>query len=359
MSRAGWRAVPRKRPARRPAPPAHRCRCARRLWKAFFTRRSSPEWKTQDRHPAARAQAAGQIGQEAVEHAKLVVDRNTQCLEGALQRLGGGQRAFGLRHAPGQRGLHRGAHQVCQGGGGLQVLALQRRRQRNREGFVGVVGQQVAQGCAGDRLQQLRRGGSVAGVQPQVQRAFGLEAEAARGVVDLHRRHAQVGQDEIEATTRLGQQAGDARKVDPVQDQHRRIETQVAQPRRGAGEFDRIHVGAEQPPARRQQAQQRPGMAAITQRGVQPGVAGLGPQDRQDLLHADRPVHAGRCLAARQHLVDGGCVGGRVELLVFLGEAARMGAGVPGPSAVGRGGLGHAPLSAPADRPAVFQPMAR
>ena len=90
---------------------------------------------------------------------------------------------------------------------------------------------------------------AAARVQAQVQRAVGLEAEAARRVVDLHRRHAQVGQHEVEAAAGLGQQRGQCREVHAAHDQHRVVEAQAAQARLGARQLERVDVDAEQAPA--------------------------------------------------------------------------------------------------------------
>ena len=83
-------------------------------------------------------------------------------------------------------------------------------------------------------------------------------------------------------------------------------------------------------------------MAAVAQRGVQPNFAWLWRQHRQDLGHANGPVHARRRLAACHDLVDGVGVAERVEFLVFFGKAARVGTGVAHAALVGWGFVGHA-----------------
>ena len=115
----------------------------------------------------------------------------------------------------------------------------------------------------------------MAGVQSQVQGPIDLEAEAARRVVDLHRRHAQVGQHEVEAAPRLGQQSGDAAEVHAPQHQHRRVVAQATQARFGARQFPRVHIDAEQAAAGRQARQQFLRVPAEAERRVEADLARL------------------------------------------------------------------------------------
>ena len=76
-------------------------------------------------------------------------------------------------------------------------------------------------------------------------------------------------------------------------------------------------------------------MAAVAQRRIQAHLARLGRQYGQNLIHANRPVHASRGLPARHHPVNSPGVAERVKLLVFLGKAARVRAGVAHAALVG------------------------
>ena len=291
--------------------------------------------KTQDGDAAARLQAGRQRRQEGVERGEFLIDGNAQRLERSLQgALDGGFALFDGQFVA-QAALHRPAHTLGELTRGQDVLALQSGGQRHGVRLVGVVHEQVAQALPCDLLQQLAGRQAHAGVQPQVERAIGLEAETARGVVDLHRRHAQVGQHQIEATPGLGQQRGHLGEIQTPHRQHRGIETEAAQARFTARQLLRIDVDRPQAAARCQPRQQFLRVATETQRGVQPHLTGPRRQDGHDLGHADRAVGAGGSLAALHHLLQLIGVSAGVQLLVLLGVALGVGAGVAHAPTVG------------------------
>ena len=85
-------------------------------------------------------------------------------------------------------------------------------------------------------------------------------------------------------------------------------------------------------------------MAAKAQRRIQADLAWLRRQQLQDLFEADRTVHAGRRLAAVQYFLQLKPMLLRVELLVLLFEAARMGADIADSALVGDSLVSHGPI---------------
>ena len=65
-------------------------------------------------------------------------------------------------------------------------------------------------------------------------------------------------------------------------------------------------------------------MAAVTKRGVDRDPARSRREGFHDFPHHDRPVRAGRRLAAGQHLLDIRCIAIRLVFLVFLVKLPRV-----------------------------------
>ena len=132
-----------------------------------------------------------------------------------------------------------------------------------------------------------------------------LVGESSRRVVELHRRHAEVGQDHVGGWQTLGGQ--DARQPGEIaRVGHERLgaEAGSAKRRLGARQLEGIDVEADEAPAGLQALQHRPGMTTAAERAVDRGLAGLRPQALQHLGHHDRAMAAGRRLAGLDDLLD-------------------------------------------------------
>ena len=127
--------------------------------------------------------------------------------------------------------------------------------QGNGEGFVGVVGQQVTQPVPGHAEQQFAGRLAAAGVQAQIQRSIGPETKTPCRVVNLHGRHAQVGQHKVKTAARLRQQSGQFAEVGAVHDERLFAKAQFAQPRCGARQLNRVHIHAKHAPTGLHQGQ--------------------------------------------------------------------------------------------------------
>ena len=84
-----------------------------------------------------------------------------------------------------------------------------------------------------------------------------------------------------------------------------------------------------------------PGMSAEAQRAIHRHLAWLGREHLQDFRNHDRAVHPGGRFPGRQYFGDGFRVAGRVVLLVFLVEAARVPPRVTRTPPMGRSRIGR------------------
>src|SRR5512139_1040801 len=84
-------------------------------------------------------------------------------------------------------------------------------------------------------------------------------------------------------------------------------------------------------------------MSPETERGVQAHLPRPRIQDLQDFPHANRPVRACRRVTARADPVEFLRIARRIEFLVALRIAARMGALVPHPALSGWELVSHFP----------------
>ena len=163
------------------------------------------------------------------------------------------------------------------------------------------------------------------GVQAQIQQPLSFVGEAPGGIIDLHGGHPQIREDEVESRTGLGEQIGDAREVHAPDDQHGFAESERSQSSFGAGQFQGIHVHAEEASARLEVRQDLLGMPPVPQSGIQTGLAGLGSQRLENLIDADRPMRSRRRVAAIHHLLRLSGVQLGIQLLVLFLEAVRVG----------------------------------
>ena len=125
------------------------------------------------------------------------------------------------------------------------------------------------------RASSLRRGFAARRVHPHVERTGLLVAEAAIGIVQLHRGHAEVREDQVRGGEPFGgehlRQAGE---VAVVRDEGLRAEAGRAQARFGARQLERVDVEADQASAGLHAFEDRPRMAAAAERAVHGDVAG-------------------------------------------------------------------------------------
>jgi hypothetical protein len=225
--------------------------------------------------------------------------------------------------------------------------------------LVGVLVEQGRQCVLVEAGQDLPRRLAARRVHAHVQRSRALVAETASRIVDLHRRHAEVGDRHVHGRDALGRehlrQAGERRMT---RHEGAGIDAGGAQPRVGARQLERIHIDPDQPAARKNALEDGARVTAAAQRAVDGHVTGYRTQDLEDFRHHDRQVHAGRGLAGRQDLLDVRRVLLGVQFLVLLVELPRIPAGVADPPGVGRRRFGGhvqnssraAPLAHPAPR---------
>ena len=152
-----------------------------------------------------------------------------------------------------------------------------------------------------------------------------LVAEAASGIVDLHRGHAEVRQDQVRGRESLGgEHLRQAREVPVARDERLGAEAGGAQTRFRARQLEGIDVESDQPSAGLHAFQDRLRMPAAAERAVDRDVAGRRPKAAQHLIHHDRPMRARGRLAGREDLLHVRGVALGVQLLVLVLEPARV-----------------------------------
>src|ERR1019366_6376376 len=111
------------------------------------------------------------------------------------------------------------------------------------------------------------------GVHPHVERTWLLVAEAAIRVVDLHRRHAEVHEDDVRGRESFGRkhlrQTGE---VPVPRDEGLRTESGGAQTGFRARQLERIHVEADQASSRLDAFEDRLRVTAAAKRAVNGNV---------------------------------------------------------------------------------------
>ena len=199
-------------------------------------------------------------------------------------------------------------------------------------GLVGVFGEKLRELRLGERGEQCGCGLAALGVHAEVERAVLFEGETARGVVDLHRGDAEVGEDRVRAADGR-QHLREAGEVRAMHGQRFIGEAERPQPRFAFREFDGIDIEPDEPSAGLHGAEQLARMAAVAERAIHDDFAGLRRERFHDLAHHDRAVRAGRRLAAREHPRHVFGVARGIVLLVFFAELPRV------PAAVARASL--------------------
>ena len=271
----------------------------------------------EDGDASAGFQALREVAEEGVECAEFIVHRDPQRLEDAADGV------FHLRGLEPWLSSEGDADRIREsaraGGAGAEEGAGEERG----VGLVGVFGEKLRELRLGERREQ--RGGGLAalGVHPQVERAVLLEGETARGIIDLHRGDAEVGEDGVRAADRR-EHLGEACEVLAMHDERSTGEAECTQPRFAFREFDGIDIEADEPSARLHRAQQLARMTAVAERAIHDDLAGLRREHFEDLAHHDRAMRARGRLAAGEDLGHVLGVTRGIVLLVFLVELPRV-----------------------------------
>ena len=182
------------------------------------------------------------------------------------------------------------------------------------------------------------------GIHAHVERAGALVAEAARRVVDLHRRHAEIGEHRCRAgvSPSAREHLRQAREVPLTRDERRpaRSRRRAAAPRSAAVRSDRRRGRSARPPGRTRSriARAWPPPPSVQSTAISPGAR---PQASQHFVHHDRPMHARGRLARREDFLHVCGVSLRVQLFVFLVEPAGVLAGISRAPHVGRRRVGR------------------
>ena len=226
---------------------------------AALTSRSSPLWKLMiaarppgRRHHGKHAQQFLQVGQLAVhQDAQGLKDRAVGRIC-CWRTVGSPFRGCGLT-ATGAASRIRSASSCVRSSG--RVVPPPDDRRGDLVGFRLVA--QLAEGCGqvvrGQRVEQFGGGPAASGVHAHVERAVAREREPALGVVDLHARHAQVGEQAVAAVEACsGQSGGKPGEVAVMQGERRSDRGQLFACR---GEVARVEVERDELASRSDAAQ--------------------------------------------------------------------------------------------------------
>ena len=182
--------------------------------------------------------------------------------------------AFSASAAPAAFRTIRASAWVVSIGCAFSARAILRERR-----LVGVLFQELRQLVFAETGQEQRRRLSASRIHAHVERPRRLVGEAARRVVELHRRDAEIGEDDVGAGEPfLRQHVRQAREVAAARREPIRAEPRRAQAGLGARQLDRIDVETDQPAARLNAFENRARVSAEAERAVDGDVAGLaGP----------------------------------------------------------------------------------
>jgi hypothetical protein len=191
----------------------------------------------------------GQLAQEGVQRAELVVHLDAERLEHATD----GEVQVVIRHPPRQRV----ADSVRERASGRECAMAslpgdEHRRDVPGLGLVRVVRERRGQRLHRRPLEPLRGGEPTLRVHPHVEGTIDREREAAGRIVDLHRRDAEVREEEVRPVrppdvSDGGMRAGEVRAANR---QDLLVEAEMAQARLRPGQLNRIRIEGEQPSAR-------------------------------------------------------------------------------------------------------------
>ncbi len=200
--------------------------------------------------------------------------------------------------APRLRGVEQHAGHVA---GAAQFAAVARLDQQlgNPAGvrFVAVVVQSPGQVALGDRGQDLGRGAAACAIHAHVEGPVADVGEAALRVVDLHARHADVGQDGVDGRDPFSRQ--DRRQRGEVAVMKGEGEANGPESFAGARQVVGVEVEADQSSAGAGAAQQLDRMAGPARGAIDDDGAGPDGQRCQHFVEEDRAVLAVRRAARR------------------------------------------------------------
>jgi hypothetical protein len=141
-------------------------------------------------------------------------------------------------------------------------------------------------------LQQVRGGAAAGRVEAHIERPIAHEGESAAAVIDLHARHAEIGQESIDTGRAFASE--DVRQSREVRVMERKEPADGLELHEGRYDVRRIEVGGDEQSIRRNPLQQLDGMPAEAESAIDDGLPRLRIEDREDLLQQHRPVFAGR-----------------------------------------------------------------
>ena len=198
--------------------------------------------------------------------------------------------------------------------------------------LIGQFPQRLGQFVFGEAVEQIGAGLRDSVVHPHIERTFMLVAHPALGIVDLHARNAEVGEDDIEAVELLlAEHLGDAGEIAVIEAHRHAL---LAQAAAGALQLGGIDIQADQSSAGPDSSEEFQGMPAVADGAVHDDVARSGFQVGHDLLHQHGHVRAGRRVALGPQMGLDLRIRREIVLLVLLGVALRVGAAVAGPPPV-------------------------
>lgn len=298
--------------------------------------------KGEDRDAPAGFERVGQLAQQEIEDAELVVHGDAERLEDAAHGVVARVVAevtlmLGEDFANGVGERLR----AREGRGGAARDEFAREEFRVR--LVGVFREGGGEFFRGDAGEPVGRGGRTRGVEAKIERAVGFEGEATRRVVDLHRGNAEVGEDRVDAFAEavLGEHFGQAGEIGAHGREHVFAPAGGAEAGGGFGQLDRIDVERDHASARGDAGEEFARVTTETERAIHGDMAGREGEDLEDFRDHDRAVGAGGGFAGSEDLSDVAGVTLGVVLLVFFLEAARIFSRVTRAAFVRRGGGGR------------------
>ncbi len=174
--------------------------------------------KSEEGDASTRSETVRQCSEKFLKSSQLVVDSDAKSLEDSLNGI---LQIF--RHGSSCLIESRSDqfHQILSRPERCAAMSAQNRfRQKLGMRFVGVFRQKSTQSFL--RLSGEHFGGAKAalGVHPHIERPLGFETEASIGIIDLHGRDAEIGEEQIGTLGRLGcDERGNAGKIQATGDE--------------------------------------------------------------------------------------------------------------------------------------------
>jgi hypothetical protein len=177
--------------------------------------------------------------------------------------------------------------------------------------------------------EQARRRLTSQWVHAHVERTFILEGGAAVRVVELHRRHAEVGKNHVRGGELFFcQDFRQAGEIALANDERVGVKPGRAHAVLGSRQLQRIDVESDQPSARLKARQDGARVSAEAERAIDSDFSRFRDQGAQHFIDHDRAMRSCRRLTRRDDFLHVGRVAVGIQLFVLLGEPARILAGV-------------------------------